>query len=240
MSILFVADIHLCTQEPAITAGFLYFLRTRAIAAQALYILGDLFEVWIGDDDPNPLHHEIAVALQELSQHGIPCYFIHGNRDFLLGKDYAKACGMTLLPTQQIMQFDQLKIVILHGDTLCTDDFDYQRFRRWAQHRWLQQLFLSMPLSMRLRIADRIRINSLRANAKKTVNIKDVNTQTVMTVMEHTGSTMMIHGHTHRPAIHLLLGEQRRAVLGAWNLQQGSVIEVARNVIKLHAFNFIN
>ncbi|MGL9774300.1 MAG: UDP-2,3-diacylglucosamine diphosphatase [Sodalis sp. (in: enterobacteria)] len=235
MSTLFVADIHLCAQEPAITAGFLHFLRARA--AQALYILGDLFEVWIGDDDPNPLHHEIAVALQALTQRGIPCYFIHGNRDFLLGKRYAAACGMTLLPAQRVMQLDGLRVVILHGDTLCTDDNDYQRFRRRVHQRWLQRLFLSLPLRRRLRIADRMRANSLRANAGKTADIMDVNAQAVMTVMDDTGATVMIHGHTHRPAIHQLPGERRRAVLGAWH-HQGSAIEVSNSGVVLHEFPF--
>ncbi|WMQ73911.1 MAG: UDP-2,3-diacylglucosamine hydrolase [Sodalis sp.] len=237
MSILFVADIHLCAQEPTITAGFLHFLRTRAVAAQALYILGDLFEVWIGDDDPNPLHHEIAITLRALGQRGIPCYFIHGNRDFLLGQRYSSACGMTLLPAQQVMQLDGLRVVILHGDTLCTDDRDYQRFRCRVQQRWLQRLFLSLPLRLRLRIADRMRANSLRANAGKIDDIMDVNTQAVMTALAHTGATVMIHGHTHRPAIHELPGERRRAVLGAWH-SQGSAIEVTANGVMLHEFPF--
>ncbi|MGL9723844.1 UDP-2,3-diacylglucosamine diphosphatase [Sodalis sp. (in: enterobacteria)] len=237
MSTLFVADIHLCAQEPAITAGFLHFLRTRAVAAQALYILGDLFEVWIGDDDPNPLHHEIAVALRALGQRDIPCYFIHGNRDFLLGQRYASACGMTLLPAQQVMQLDGLRVVILHGDTLCTDDSDYQRFRRRVHQRWLQRLFLSLPLRLRLRITDRMRANSLRANAGKTADIMDVNAQAVMTVLAHTGATVMIHGHTHRLAIHELPGERRRAVLGAWH-RQGSAIEVTAKGVTLHEFPF--
>lgn len=237
MSTLFVADIHLCAQEPAITAGFVHFLRTRAIAAQALYILGDLFEVWIGDDDPNPLHREIAVALQALGQRGIPCYFIHGNRDFLLGKRYAAACGVTLLLAQQVMQLDGLRVVILHGDTLCTDDSDYQRFHRRMHQRWLQRLFLSLPLRLRLHIADRMRANSLRANAGKTADIMDVNAPAVMAVMEHTGATVMIHGHTHRPAIYLLPEDRRRAVLGAWH-RQGSAIEVSARGVTLHEFPF--
>ncbi|MGP4123504.1 MAG: UDP-2,3-diacylglucosamine diphosphatase [Sodalis sp. (in: enterobacteria)] len=237
MSTWFVADIHLCAQEPAITAGFLHFLRTRVIAAQALYILGDLFEVWIGDDDPNPLYHEIALALQALYQRGISCYFIQGNRDFLLGQRYARACGMTLLPVQQVMQLDGLRIVILHGDTLCTKDGDYQRFRRLVNQRWLQRLFLSQPLRFRLGIADRMRANSLRANAEKVDDIIDVNAQAVMTVLAQTGATVMIHGHTHRLAIHVLPGDRYRAVLGAWH-QQGSAIEVTAQGITLHEFPF--
>lgn len=237
MSTLFVSDIHLCAQEPAITAGFLHFLRTRVIFAHALYILGDLFEIWIGDDDPNPLHHEIAVALQGVSKRGIPCYFIHGNRDFLLGKRYAAACGIRLLPAQQVMQINGLRIVILHGDTLCTDDSNYQRFRFRVHQYWLQRLFLSLPLRLRLHIAERIRTNTLRANLWKTATIMDLNTQAVMTLLAHTGATVIIHGHTHRPAIHLLSGKRCRAVLGAWG-HQGSAIYVTGKDVTLHEFSF--
>ncbi|UDG79646.1 UDP-2,3-diacylglucosamine diphosphatase [Candidatus Steffania adelgidicola] len=235
MSSLFVADIHLCAQEPEITATFLRFLRTQALSAQSLYILGDLFEVWIGDDDPNPLHNKIAIALQSLNHRGISCYFVHGNRDFLLGKRYAAACGMTLLPTQQVMNLNGFRILILHGDTLCTDDIEYQDFRYWVHQRWLQQLFLSLPLQLRLGIADRMRAKSLRANAGKSADIMDVNTYLVMEMMEHSGATIMIHGHTHRPEIHKLSGERQRAVLGAWH-RRGSAIQVSIRGITPHEF----
>lgn len=235
MSTLFVSDVHLCLQKPAITAGFLRFLRTRALTSQALYILGDLFEVWIGDDDLNPLHHEIALALQILSQHGIPCYFIHGNRDFLLGQRYAKDCRMTLLPAQQVIVLNGIRVVILHGDTLCTDDSKYQRFRCRLHQRWLQKLFLSLPMRLRLSIANRMRINSQHTNIRKITDVMDVNAHAVMTVMTHTDATVMIHGHTHRPAIHLLPGNRCRAVLGAWYCQ-GSAIEFTSKGVTLHKF----
>ncbi|CUX95860.1 UDP-2,3-diacylglucosamine hydrolase [Candidatus Gullanella endobia] len=237
MSTLFVADIHLCEQEPVITAGFMHFLRTRAIAAKALYILGDLFEVWIGDDDPSPLHHEIAISLKTLTERGISCYFIHGNRDFLLGKHYAATCGITLLPTQRVVQLEGLRIVILHGDILCTVDESYQRFRRQVHQRWLQQLFLTLPLWLRLYIVHRMRINSLRINTSKTADTMDVNAKSVIAVMDNARATVMIHGHTHRPAIHQLPGKRLRAVLGAW-YNQGSVIEVSTSGIILHKFPF--
>ncbi|AGJ61422.1 UDP-2,3-diacylglucosamine hydrolase [Candidatus Moranella endobia PCVAL] len=236
MSTLFISDIHLCAQNSATTASFLHFLRTRALDAQALYILGDLFETWIGDDDPNPLHHEISVALQILGQRCIPCYFIHGNRDFLLGKRYAITCGMTLLSAPQVMQLDGLSVVILHGDTLCTDDSEYQNFRRLVHQRWRQRLFLSLPLPLRLRIANRMRAKSLHVNAIKTYDIMDVNTQAVMTLMAHTGAKVMIHGHTHLPAIHRLPGARCRVVLGAWH-RHGSVIEVTATSVKLCEFS---
>lgn len=238
MSILFVADIHLRPQEPAITAAFLHFLRYRTINAEALYILGDLFEIWVGDDNLNPLHQEIATALHALSHRKTSCFFIHGNRDFLLGQHYASSCRMTLLPAHQILELEGHRIVILHGDTLCTDDTDYQRFRYQVHHRWLQRLFLLLPLSVRLHIADIIRSNSTYANVDKNKNIMDVNPQAVKTVFTQTQAGVMIHGHTHRPAIHQIVstaGTCRRAVLGAWN-QQGSVIEISATGMVLIEF----
>ncbi|XOD70035.1 MAG: UDP-2,3-diacylglucosamine diphosphatase [Sodalis sp. (in: enterobacteria)] len=237
MSTLFLADIHLCAKNPSITAGFLHFLHTRAITAKAIYILGDLFDVWIGDDDPNPLHHDITLAIQALGQRGIRFYFIHGNRDFLLGKRYAGNCGIALLPTQKIIKINGFRIVILHGDTLCTTDRNYQRFRFWMHQNWLQRLFLSLPLQMRLHIAHKMRINSLRANAEKLDNIMDVNPQAISALMEYTGATVMIHGHTHRPAIHFLPGNRCRVVLGAWH-NHGSAIEISDRGIMLHEFPF--
>lgn len=236
---LFVADIHLCQQESAITTGFIHFLHTRALKADALYILGDLFEVWIGDDDPNPLYQDIALALKVLNQRGIPCYFINGNRDFLLSSRYATACAMTLLPEQQVLQLDRQRVVILHGDVLCTDDKAYQSFRRMVHQRWLKQLFLYLPLSLRLLIADRIRANSQRANVGKTDNIMDVNQQAVMAVMTYTGASVMIHGHTHQPAIHTMDMDNchYRAVLGSWH-QQGSAIKIDAAGVTLVEFPF--
>ncbi|MDU5192840.1 MAG: UDP-2,3-diacylglucosamine diphosphatase, partial [Mixta calida] len=135
---LFIADLHLCQKEPAITAGFLRFLQREAQTADALYILGDLFEAWIGDDDPNPLHQQIATALRTLP---LPVWFIHGNRDFLLGQRYARASGMTLLPEEQVLNLYGRSILIMHGDTLCTDDEGYQRFRRKVHQRFRQRIF---------------------------------------------------------------------------------------------------
>ncbi len=129
MATLFIADLHLSTEEPAITAGFLRLLAGEARAADALYILGDLFEAWIGDDDPNPLHANIASAIKALVDSGVPCYFIHGNRDFLVGKRFARQSGMILLPEEQVLTLYGKRILIMHGDTLCTDDIGYLRFR---------------------------------------------------------------------------------------------------------------
>lgn len=234
---LFIADLHLCSEEPAITAGFLHFLRREAQHADALYILGDLFEAWIGDDDPNPLHAEIALALRQLN---IPCYFIHGNRDFLLGKRFARASGMTLLPEEQVLELYGKRLLIMHGDTLCTDDSGYQRFRQKVQQRWLQKLFLALPLFMRQRIALKMRDGSKQANSSKDMAIMDVNPQTVTETMVRNNTPLLIHGHTHRPAVHLLEINDRpaqRLVLGAWH-QQGSMIRVSADETRLISFPF--
>ncbi|SFN35931.1 UDP-2,3-diacylglucosamine hydrolase [Izhakiella capsodis] len=235
---LFIADIHLSQDEPAITAGFLSFLTREAPGADALYILGDLFEVWIGDDDPNSLHQQVADALRQLNESGVPCYFIHGNRDFLLGQRFARKAGMQLLPAEQIITLYNQRILIMHGDTLCTDDAGYQRFRRQVHRRWLQRLFLALPIAIRQHIANRMRKNSRQANQQKSLSIMDVNQQAVEQVMAHYQVQRLIHGHTHRPAVHrfnLNHVPAERIVLGAWH-HEGSMIKVTPDKAQLIAF----
>ena len=205
MATLFIADLHLQTEEPAITAGFLRFLRGEAKSADALYILGDLFEAWIGDDDPNPLHREIAAAIKVLVDSGVPCYFIHGNRDFLIGQRYARESGMTLLPEEQVLNLYGRNILIMHGDTLCTDDTGYLAFRAKVHTPWIQKVFLALPLFIRNRIAARMRAGSKAANSSKSMTIMDVNPQAVVKVMEKHRVQWLIHGHTHRPDVHSLI-----------------------------------
>ncbi|ATA18942.1 UDP-2,3-diacylglucosamine hydrolase [Gibbsiella quercinecans] len=240
MSTLFIADLHLCAQEPAITAGFLRFLQRDAIHADALYILGDLFEAWIGDDDPQPLHREVAAALKALHLAGVPCYFIHGNRDFLLGKRFARESGMALLPAEKVLDLYGRKILILHGDTLCTDDHAYQRFRRRVHNPVIQTLFLAMPLRWRLKIAANMRARSQQSNQYKSEAIMDVNPHAVEQAMLRHQVHWMIHGHTHRPAVHTLAlsnGEAHRVVLGAWH-NEGSMVKVSANGVELIRFPF--
>ncbi|SNY62240.1 UDP-2,3-diacylglucosamine diphosphatase [Enterobacter sp. CC120223-11] len=240
MATLFIADLHLHTEEPAITAGFLRFLRGEARSADALYILGDLFEAWIGDDDPEPLHREMAREIKALVESGVPCYFIHGNRDFLLGKRFAAESGMILLPEEQRLELYGRPVLILHGDTLCTDDAGYQAFRAKVHQPWLQKLFLALPLFIRRRIAASMRDGSKAANSHKTMNIMDVNPQAVVDVMEKHQVQWLIHGHTHRPAVHELSANGRpafRVVLGAWH-EEGSMVKVTTDNVELIAFPF--
>ncbi|MFN1130389.1 UDP-2,3-diacylglucosamine diphosphatase [Lelliottia nimipressuralis] len=240
MATLFIADLHLQTEEPAITAGFLRFLQGEARSADALYILGDLFEAWIGDDDPNPLHREIAAAIKALVDSGIPCFFIHGNRDFLIGKRFARESGMTLLPEEQVLDLYGRQVLIMHGDTLCTDDTGYLAFRAKVHTPWIQTLFLALPLFIRNRIAAKMRAGSKAANSSKSLSIMDVNPQAVIEVMEKHRVQWLIHGHTHRPDVHTLSanGEPaHRVVLGAWHTE-GSMVKVTPVGIELIPFPF--
>ncbi|WP_145525776.1 UDP-2,3-diacylglucosamine diphosphatase [Yersinia vastinensis] len=240
MSTLFIADLHLSVQEPAITAGFLHFIQHEAIHADALYILGDLFESWIGDDDPEPLYRQVAAALKSLQQQGVPCYFIHGNRDFLLGKRFAAESGMILLPEEKVVELYDRRIVILHGDTLCTDDADYQHFRRRVHNPLIQKLFLWLPLRFRLRIAVYMRGQSQQNNTSKSQLIMDVNPQAVVDTFQRNNVSWMIHGHTHRPAVHtveLPTTTAHRVVLGAWHVE-GSMVKVTKESVELIKFPF--
>ncbi|AKC32217.1 UDP-2,3-diacylglucosamine diphosphatase [Candidatus Pantoea carbekii] len=229
---LFIADIHLSHKEPAVTAVFLHFLETEAQQCDALYLLGDLFEVWLGDDHSNFLIQKIADRLKALK---VPKFFIHGNRDFLLGQRFACASGMVLLPEEQVLTLYGQRILIMHGDTLCTDDASYQHFRSTVHKRWLQRLFLILPVYLRGQITALVRASSKQVNQNKSISVMDVNQQTVEDVMIHQQVNMLIHGHTHRPAIHNfnLQGKSvQRAVLGAW-YQSISVIQLDSNGIQL-------
>ncbi|EHK0947358.1 UDP-2,3-diacylglucosamine diphosphatase [Citrobacter farmeri] len=240
MTTLFIADLHLCTEEPAITAGFLRFLAGEARQADALYILGDLFEAWIGDDDPNPLHREMAAAIKALVDSGVPCFFIHGNRDFLIGKRFARESGMTLLPQEKVLELYGRRVLIMHGDTLCTDDAGYQAFRAKVHQPWLQTLFLALPLFIRKRVAARMRAGSKAANSSKSLAIMDVNKHAVVAEMEKYRVQWLIHGHTHRPDVHALTVNGKpafRVVLGAWH-REGSMVKVTPDDVELIAFPF--
>ncbi|WP_177334377.1 UDP-2,3-diacylglucosamine diphosphatase [Klebsiella variicola] len=240
MATLFIADLHLQTEEPAITAGFLRFLQGEARQADALYILGDLFEAWIGDDDPNPLHQQIASAIKAVVDAGVPCYFIHGNRDFLVGQRFARQSGMLLLAEEERLDLYGREVLIMHGDTLCTDDPGYLAFRAKVHTPWLQRLFLALPLLIRRRIAARMRADSKAANSSKSMDIMDVNPQAVVDVMERHHVQWLIHGHTHRPAVHELQANGQpawRVVLGAWH-SEGSMVKVTPDDVELIHFPF--
>ncbi|MFW2404887.1 MAG: UDP-2,3-diacylglucosamine diphosphatase [Gammaproteobacteria bacterium] len=224
MTTLFVSDLHLEASRPEITDAFVRFLQTWSGRADALYILGDLFEVWFGDDDPDPSHRRVSAALSEFASAGAPVFLTHGNRDFLIGRRYARESNLQLLDEQTTIEIGGDRVLLLHGDELCTDDPAYQRFRRIVRNRAVGRVFLLLPLSVRRKIADRLRESSTRTI--KPDAITDVNTATVASTMREADVRIMIHGHTHRPAIHQMQldGEPAlRIVLGDW-YTQGSVL----------------
>ena len=221
MTKLFIADLHLSEARPDLTNAFIHFLAAEATQADELYILGDLFEFWIGDDEQSPLQQQITLALKTLSEQGCRLFYSHGNRDFMIGKRFARECGMKLLPPIFSCEMAGERTLLLHGDQLCTDDEAYQRFRRITSWPWLQWVFLHLPLSRRVKIAQQIRQGSHKGKQQKSRSIMDVTPSSVNDCFEQHQATLMIHGHTHRPMIHeLSLGngqKVRRIVLGDWN-----------------------
>ena len=221
MTKLFIADLHLSEARPDLTNAFIHFLATKATQADELYILGDLFEFWIGDDEQSPLQQQITLALKTLSEQGCRLFYSHGNRDFMIGKRFARECGMMLLPPIYSCEIAGEQALLLHGDQLCTDDEAYQRFRRITSWPWLQWIFLHLPLSRRVKIAQQIRQGSHKGKQQKSRSIMDVTPSSVNDCFAQHQATLMIHGHTHRPMIHELSlnnGQKvRRIVLGDWN-----------------------
>ncbi len=239
MTTLFIADLHLDPLRPEIQARFSGFLQREARQARALYILGDLFEVWVGDDAPLPEYRPGMRALRELADSGVPVYFMHGNRDFLIGQRFARECGVQLLPDPSVINLYGEPTALLHGDSLCTDDREYQRFRYWVRKPWLQDLLLRLPASLRWRIGRSIRARSQQRTRNKPMQIMDVNPEAVVARFHELGVRRMIHGHTHRPDRHKVeLGGNataERIVLGDW-FEQGSVLRVDENHCELASF----
>jgi UDP-2,3-diacylglucosamine hydrolase len=238
---LFIADLHLSEERADISKLFFDFLRHQARQAQALYILGDLFEVWIGDDNITSLTEQVATELKRLSDAGTDVYFIHGNRDFLLGKKYANKAGITLLPEQQTIELYGRTTLIMHGDSLCTLDIEYQKFRTKSRKKWWQTMILSLPLFLRRAIAKRARNKSAQANSSKSMTVMDVTPTEVVNQMQLARVDLLIHGHTHRPDIHQLEINSvpaTRIVLGDW-YTQGSVLTVTPHGFELTNQPFI-
>lgn len=226
MATLFISDLHLDPSRPAVVSLFLDFLKQQARQADTLYILGDLFEAWIGDDDDAELGHTVANALQALTASGVPTYFLHGNRDFLVGQGFASASGIQLLPESTVIDLAGERVLLLHGDTLCTDDIEYQTFRTQVRNPAWQADLLARPLVQRRALAKQLRESSRQATQSKATEITDANPATVEKTLLMYGVDRLIHGHTHRPAIHQWLMDGRlmqRAVLGDW-YEQGSLL----------------
>jgi UDP-2,3-diacylglucosamine hydrolase len=227
VSRLFVSDLHLDASAPAAVDQFVDFLRTYAAHVEALYILGDLFEVWVGDDETDAHKKVVARALRELTSSGVACFVLHGNRDFLLGRRFCDDTGCQLLPDPVIAEFDGERVLLTHGDALCTDDHSYQELRSIVRTAPWQRRFLALPLADRELLANHARAGSRQHTSQTIPTIMDVNPEAVATAYQVTGVRRIIHGHTHRPGVHDTLIEGVRAqriVLGAW-YEQGSYLE---------------
>ncbi|HRQ64759.1 MAG TPA: UDP-2,3-diacylglucosamine diphosphatase [Xanthomonadaceae bacterium] len=235
MTTLFISDLHLDPTRPAITDLFLRFLRDEARRAEALYILGDLFEAWVGDDDDSELAGSVASGLHALTDSGVAVAFLHGNRDFMLGEAYALRAGMRLLPEFERIELAGEPTLLLHGDQLCTGDQAYQQLRRQVRDPAWQQRMMQLPLDQRRAMAQQMRTASQEHQGAADESILDVHPDEVTATFVRFGVRRMIHGHTHRPAIHTLSANDQtctRIVLGDW-YEQGSLLRVERDSIDL-------
>ena len=220
--ILLISDLHLEEQRPDITRAFLHFLQTRARQAEALYILGDFFEVWVGDDGMSPFQHNIARALRELSDAGTRIFLMHGNRDFLIGPAFCRAASCTLLKDPSIVRLNGEPVLLMHGDSLCTLDVGYMKLRRLLRNPLSLFILRNLPLTTRRKLARKLRSESRAQTRMKAREIIDVTPDEVPRIMAEHGVRTLIHGHTHRPAEHALEvnGQSaRRIVLGDWDSQ---------------------
>lgn len=216
---LFVSDLHLDASAPEGIAQFIAFLDGEARQAAALYILGDLFEVWVGDDDPEPARLSVCAALRRYTDAGVPCFILRGNRDFLLGKGFEQHTGCRLLPDPVLLERGPLRVLISHGDPLCTADHSYQEFRSMVRNPDWQRRYLRLPLTTRRALAEAARRGSKAHTGRQQEQIMDVHPLAVTEAFRISGAPLMIHGHTHRPAVHTLQtdsGPVKRIVLGDW------------------------
>ena len=230
---LFISDLHLCASRPAITKAFIQFLKKTAVNAEKLFILGDLFEYWAGDDDLlHTDHADIIQAIKALGDAGTEVFFIHGNRDFLIGEQFSKAASIHLLPDPSEINLYGKRILISHGDELCTDDTRYQAFRAQVRSPAWQAEFLSNPLTARKAQIEALRLQSEQEKSHKSLAIMDANSDAVSALLrQHEYPKLFIHGHTHRPNTHIIEidGHQcQRIVLGDW-YEQGSCLRLDKN-----------
>lgn len=227
MATFFVSDLHLTDERPAVGAAFLRFLADEARQAEALYILGDVFEIWLGDDAVIPAYQPFISALKAFTDSGVPCYVQHGNRDFLLKTDFEAMTGCQLLPDHVVLDLYGVPTLLMHGDLLCSDDVEYLKFREMILSSEWQDMFLGMTVAERIAYGDQLREQSREANKVKQIEIMDVNQDTVEQTMREYGVTRLIHGHTHRPAVHQfeLDGDKAtRIVLPEWYTQGGALL----------------
>lgn len=219
MTVCFISDLHLDSNRPAATSAFISFLQGQALSLDRLYILGDLFESWVGDDDPDPHQQQVIHALAAYTDKNSHCFFIPGNRDFLSGKKFLSQTGMQPLKDPTVIEVYGEKVLISHGDCYCTDDISYQRFRRITRNPLVMGLYHSLPFSIRSRIVNKARSESRNSQQYKSADIMDVNQQSIEKAMREHNVRTFLHGHTHRLDEHQLdLDGQpaTRIVLGDW------------------------
>lgn len=238
MTTLLISDLHLDEERPDISRAFLRFLKERASQAEALYILGDFFEAWIGDDAMTPFQRSIAAGLREVADQGTRIFLMHGNRDFLVGRSFCRQAGCTLLHDPSRIELNGAPVLLMHGDTLCTRDISYMRFRRRLRNPLTVWLLRHLPLSKRQQLARKWRNASRLQVRQKATEIIDVTPEEIPRIMAAHGVLTLIHGHTHRPAVHELQVNgraARRIVLGDWN-HQGWVLQVDAHGYHLDPF----
>ncbi|TDQ39930.1 UDP-2,3-diacylglucosamine diphosphatase [Thiopseudomonas denitrificans] len=232
--ILLISDLHLHEQRPDIARAFFRFLQETAPQADALYILGDFFEVWIGDDAISPFQQQVATALKQLADSGTRIYLMHGNRDFLIGNAFCLQAGCQLLKDPALLQHNGESILLMHGDSLCTDDHDYQRMKRILRNPLSLFILRHLPLKTRRKLAGDLRAKSRSQTRMKAAEITDVNAAAVEQAMQRHGVRTLIHGHTHRPATHNL-PTGTRIVLGDWD-SHGWYLQLDETGIEQHSF----
>jgi UDP-2,3-diacylglucosamine hydrolase len=233
MSILFISDLHLSPANKEQLSLVCNFLNSQKEQIDQLYILGDLFNTWLGDDIVPEEFLPFIDTIRFLSDSGIDCFLMVGNRDFMLGKQFAQQVGCKLISDPYLIELNGISTLLMHGDTLCTDDVDYQKYRRWTRKKWLQWLFLRLPRRYRNQISDKIKQQSNNQKQYKSAIIMDVNQQTVERTLAEFDVDLMIHGHTHRPAIHQL-GGANRIVLGDWQTDKVSYLFFDGQQLILH------
>ena len=231
----FISDLHLSDKHPELTQAFFKILEESKEACTHFFILGDLFETWIGDDDALPIYIEIKQALKAFTTNGPETFFMHGNRDFLVGEAFAKETGITILPDPYTLQINNQKVILSHGDFLCTDDKDYIDFRNQVRNQDWQNNFLKKTLDERKQIAATLRADSKEATSKKSNEITDVNNQSVEDFINEHQPDLFIHGHTHRPNIHDV-GSSKRIVLGDWG-EYGWLLTIDGQEFNLEKFS---
>lgn len=236
---IFISDTHLSELHPEITQRLIDFLELNKNSIEKLYLLGDIFDTWIGDDNVTPLSQQISKTLSDCTNAGMEIYFVHGNRDYLVGPHFSQLCGMTLLQEKTVISLHGKQTLLMHGDSLCTDDQSFQRYRRIMFSPLMKKICLLLPLWLRKKIAEKLRKVSQDSNTHKPMNIMDVSQESVMQALEENHAELLIHGHTHRPSIHsIALAHQsaQRIVLGAWESTLGNALIVSEK----EAPRFIN